>query len=95
MSELIERAVEAAARAEWEKRLDDVPWGAIPEGARTYYRDFVRPTVLVALGVVADHCTTEVEWMVRADDTHPGIDKRDLGAIEALSVLAAELRETE
>ena len=93
---LVGRAVEAAARErfkEFIRRHDiDLSWDEGTSDEQEGWRIQVRPAVLVALGVVADHCTTEADAPTRAGD-RDGI-WMEIGAIEALRGLAAELRET-
>ena len=93
MSELVGRAVEAAARAEYEKRVQnrgDESWESCTEARRNWWRSLVRPHVLVALGVVADHCTTRADaGLQRAMSPWVAV-----GYDVAYRNLAAELRET-
>ena len=86
VSELVGRAVEAAAQADYEShaRARIVKWDELDEHWRDQSRAKVRPAVLVALGVVADHCTTEIAKT----------STREFGRIGAFFELAAELRET-
>ena len=99
---LVGRAVEAAARAEWDRIgfkfvLADgrhETWDDIIEYRRSRVRDAVRPAVMVVLGVVADHCTTEAIRVEAAANGVPGA--MDVAAIAAKAYrdLAAELKET-
>ena len=97
MSSLTERAVEAAAKGQWENRPgDNAPWDEIPEGSREFYRSSVRPTVLIAFGVVADHATTKADHCKQVYKTEPD-DRLAVGVAgwaSGLYELAAELRET-
>ena len=96
MSELIERAVEAAARADYEShaRARIVKWDELDENWRDQSRAKVRPHVLAALGVVADHCTTEAERVEAAANGVPGAFSVAGIAARAFREVAAGLRET-
>ena len=96
MSDLVERAVEAAARADYASWATE-SWDDLNDGARDALRRAFRPTVLVALGVVADHCDTLTRGeasVMRHEGPITADDERAYGACEALSSVAAELRET-
>ena len=85
MSELVVRAVEAAAIDEYESWFDhERDWNAASDAQRDFVRAKVRRHVVTALGVVADHCTTEIAKT----------STREFGRIGAFFELAAELRET-
>ena len=95
MSELVGRAVEAAARAELLALTPQEPeWEARTEDERESFRASVRLIVEVALGVVADHCTTEAERVEAASNGVPGAVDVAAVAAKAFREVAAELRET-
>ena len=95
MSELVGRAVEAAARAAYEDDFGPGTWAEAGErGQRTWRESNVAP-VLAVLGVVADHCTTEADARVgTVRDGFPEIASHVEGVIAAFRAVAAELRET-
>ena len=88
---LVGRAGEAAVRA-------DDEWFATDQDLRfpTADEPRMRCTAIVAaaLGVVADHCTTEAIRESEASFRLPAVDQQALGAIVAFRSVAAELRET-
>ena len=91
-------AVEAAAQAEYYALAGPVTWEELDESWRNHYRKKIRAHVLVTLGVVADHCTTQAEH--ETPPLHDGPNSelsygRLIGWQDALRELAAELRETE
>ena len=98
LDSLVGRAVEAAAQAEFDRLATcHGGWDRFAETERERYRSKVRPHVLVALGVVADHCTTEAD-AINESTSAPGISPANYmhrgGQISAFRSVAAELRET-
>ena len=95
---LVERAVEAAAQAAFDPASPS-SWGRTSEETRRLYREAIRRSVLAALGVVADHCTTEAhkawEWAsLHANDTDLAAQHGRVRKAMTLTDVAAELRET-
>ena len=89
---LVGRAVEAAARAEHERGWPITgTWVNVPEPGREKCRVKVRPHVLAALGVVADHCYAVADASQEALDSGGWGDRERIGTLRDL---AAELRET-
>ena len=88
---LVERAVEAAARAEAAKSRNPELWN---EASAPRIRDAVRPVVLAALGVVADHCTTEAALADKDADAGGVWRPEARTRAHTLFEVAAELRET-
>ena len=91
MSELVGRAVEAAAR-ELSNRRTMTPWDEASERWREKTRSEVRRHVEVGLGVVADHCTTEAERVEAAANGVPGAFSVAGIAARAFREVAAECR---
>ena len=93
---LVGRAVEAAARDAYERWVDrnnpEGSWDDEPESLKRVYRRAVRFAVETALGVVADHCTTEAIRESEASFRLPAVDQQALGAIVAYRAVAAECR---
>ena len=93
---LVGRAVEAAARAEWERSsVAQVvgEWETAPQSWRDEYRNRVFLHVEVALGVVADHCTTEADAIAVEMGTRTGVAfMRGDERIMALRAVAVECR---
>ena len=98
---LVGRAVEAAAIERFERlfghELSHERWATCHESWREHQREMVRPAVLAALGVVADHCTTEAhkawEWASkRAHDLDRGAQYGRVRKAMTLTDMAAECR---
>ena len=92
-------AVEAAAIAEFYAMAGPVTWEELDESWRDHYRKKISAHVLVTLGVVADHCTTEAhkawEWAsLHANDIDLAAQHGRVRKAMTLTDVAAELRET-
>ena len=89
MSDLIERAVEAAARDQYHRqhKTSGLLWDDASDEMKENWRRAERPIVKSALRVVADHCTTEADALL--DD--PTVETWDVAFLRDLAV---ELRET-